>query len=44
MINGRIDDEDMNSWKINAISDIIEYILISNEYSRKKYYDPPPNQ
>ncbi|KAA6352714.1 MAG: hypothetical protein EZS28_051759 [Streblomastix strix] len=40
MINGRIEDKDMNRWKIDAISDIIEYILMSNEYSKKKYYDP----
>ncbi|KAA6364887.1 MAG: hypothetical protein EZS28_039584, partial [Streblomastix strix] len=24
-----------------AVSDIISYILMSNEYSKKKYYDPP---
>ncbi|KAA6344281.1 MAG: hypothetical protein EZS28_052252, partial [Streblomastix strix] len=36
MINGRIEDKDMNRWKIDAISDIIEDILMSNEYSKKK--------
>ncbi|KAA6383920.1 MAG: hypothetical protein EZS28_020550, partial [Streblomastix strix] len=24
-----------------AVSDVIHYLLMSNDYSRKKYYDPP---